>query len=74
MPATPPVRRGLSAVRCRERALRVLDMSPAERLAGEWWAEPFEREYHRARVEGLGECWIYRDVVDGRLWLHGFFD
>jgi protein ImuB len=64
----------VTAVRLGGRALRVLDLSAPERLGGEWWSEPFEREYHRARLEGLGECWIYRDVADGRLWLHGFFD
>ena len=64
----------LTAVRAGGRTLRVLELSPAERLAGEWWAEPFDRDYHRARVEGLGECWIFRDAADGRLWLHGFFD
>ena len=64
----------LTAVRAGGRTLRVLDLSPAERLAGEWWAEPFDRDYHRARVEGLGDCWIFRDAGDGRLWLHGFFD
>ena len=64
----------LTAVRAGGRTLRVLELSPAERLAGEWWAEPFDRDYHRARVEGLGDCWIFRDAADGRLWLHGFFD
>ena len=64
----------LAAVRLAGRTLQVLALSPAERLAGEWWSDPFDRDYHRARLEGLGECWIFRDVVDGRLWLHGFFD
>jgi protein ImuB len=64
----------LTAVRAAGRTLRVLALSPAERLAGEWWAEPFDRDYHRARIAGLGDCWIFRDAADGRLWLHGFFD
>jgi protein ImuB len=64
----------IAAVRCQGRTCRVLTFSPPERLAGEWWSEPFDRDYHRAVVEGLGECWIYRDGADGRLWLHGFFD
>ncbi|OFX19693.1 MAG: hypothetical protein A2V77_07120 [Anaeromyxobacter sp. RBG_16_69_14] len=54
--------------------LRVLALSPAERLAGEWWGDPFDRDYHRASIEGMGDCWIFRDAGDGRLWLHGFFD
>jgi protein ImuB len=64
----------VTAVRFAGRALAVVALSPAERLRGEWWTEPFDREYHRARLEGLGDCWIYRDAADGRLWLHGFFD
>jgi protein ImuB len=64
----------LAAVRAGGHAHRVLRLSPPERLAGEWWSEPFDRDYHRALLEGLGECWIYREGADGRLWLHGFFD
>ncbi len=52
----------------------VLSFEGPERLRGEWWSAPFDRDYYRARVEGLGECWLYRDGTDGRLWLHGFFD
>lgn len=52
----------------------VLSIEGPERLRGEWWSAPFDRDYYRARVEGLGECWLYRDGADGRLWLHGFFD
>ena len=36
--------------------------------------EPFDRDYYRVQLEGLGDCWIYRDGADGRLYLHGFFD
>jgi protein ImuB len=64
----------VAALRVGGRTLRVLSLSPAERLAGEWWGDPFDRDYHRARIEGLGDCWIFRDAGDGRLWLHGFFD
>jgi protein ImuB len=64
----------VTAVRVDGRAFAVASLSPPERLAGEWWSEPIDRDYHRALLEGLGECWIYRDGADGRLWLHGFFD
>jgi protein ImuB len=64
----------LAAVRFQGRTHRVLALSRPERLAGGWWSELFDRDYHRALLEGLGECWIYRDGSDGRLWLHGFFD
>jgi protein ImuB len=56
------------------RARAVLAMDGPERLRGEWWAGPFDRDYYRVRLDGLGDCWVYRDGGDGRLWLHGFFD
>ena len=56
------------------RARPVLAMDGPERLRGEWWAAPFDRDYYRVRLAGLGDCWVYRDGGDGRLYLHGFFD
>jgi len=64
----------LTALRVEGTARAVLAISGPERLAGEWWSEPFDRDYYRARLDGMGELWIYRDGRDGRLWLHGFFD
>lgn len=64
----------LTALRVDGRAHAVEAMEGPERLGGEWWNAPFERDYWRVRLEGLGDCWIYRDGRDGRLWLHGFFD
>jgi len=55
-------------------ARSVLAMEGPERIRGEWWASPFDRDYYRVRLEGLGDCWVYRDGGDGRLYLHGFFD
>jgi protein ImuB len=52
----------------------VLSWQGPERLAGEWWSERFDRDYYRVRLEALGDCWLYRDGADGRLYLHGFFD
>lgn len=75
---TPVVAEGeggrLTALRVDGRARAVLALDGPERLRGEWWAGPFERDYYRVRLEGLGDCWVYRDGGDGRLWLHGFFD
>ena len=64
----------ITAVRVGPRAWPVLALEGPERISGEWWASPFDREYWRVRLDGLGDCWIYRDGADGRLWLHGFFD
>ncbi|HEY6002639.1 MAG TPA: DNA polymerase Y family protein, partial [Anaeromyxobacter sp.] len=64
----------LTALRVDGRARDVLAISGPERLRGEWWLAPFDRDYYRVRLEGLGDCWVYRDGRDGRLYLHGFFD
>jgi protein ImuB len=64
----------LTSLRVDGRAHAVESMEGPERLGGEWWNRPFERDYWRVRLEGMGDCWIYRDGRDGRLWLHGFFD
>ncbi|HSN92691.1 MAG TPA: DNA polymerase Y family protein, partial [Anaeromyxobacteraceae bacterium] len=64
----------LTALRVGPRAHAVLGIEGPERLSGEWWASPYDREYYRVRLADLGDCWVYRDGADGRLWLHGFFD
>lgn len=64
----------LTALRVDGRAYAVEALAGPERLRGEWWSEPFDRDYYRARLAGLGDCWIYRDGADGHLYLHGLFD
>ena len=64
----------ITALRVEGRAHAVESMEGPERLEGEWWGAPFERDYWRVRLEGIGDCWVFRDGRDGRLWLHGFFD
>lgn len=64
----------LTALRIDGRAHGVLAFAGPERLCGEWWSSGFDRDYYRVRLDGLGECWVYRDGRDGRLYLHGFFD
>ncbi|MEJ2483894.1 MAG: hypothetical protein P8049_12480, partial [Gemmatimonadota bacterium] len=48
-----------------------------ERLSGDWWKDPYRREYFRA-CTGEGELlWLYREVRrNGKLhwWLHGWWD
>jgi protein ImuB len=64
----------LTALRLDGRAHAVLALAGPERIAGEWWGAPFDRDYYRVRLEGLGDLWVFRDGRDGRLWLHGLFD
>jgi protein ImuB len=77
-PPRPVVAEGeggrLTALRLDGSAHAVLALAGPERLAGEWWSDPFDRDYYRIRLQGLGDLWVYRDGRDGRLWLHGFFD
>ena len=45
------------------------------RLEGEWWAPaPFARDYYEVTTDDGGRYWLYRDRVDGRLYLHGVLD
>ena len=48
-----------------------------ERLSGDWWRDPYRREYYRV-CTGAGELlWLYREAgEDGepRWWLHGWWD
>jgi protein ImuB len=69
----------VTALRVEGRARAVVAIDGPERLRGEWWGGtdlvgPFDRDYYRVRLEGVGDCWVYRDGGDGRLYLHGFFD
>lgn len=63
----------LTAVRLDGRVHAVRALDGPERLAGEWWTRPFRRDYYRARLDGLGDCWLFEDG-EGVLYLHGFFD
>ena len=78
-PPAPIVAEGeggrVTALRIEGRARAAIAMDGPERLRGEWWAPaPFDRDYYRVRLDGLGDCWVFRDAADGRLYLHGYFD
>ena len=45
-----------------------------ERLRGEWWSRPFERDYFVAELTDGMRLWVYRDRRLRALFLHGFFD
>lgn len=43
-----------------------------ERLAGQWWAEPVQRDYYRALAPDGRLAWLFRSA-GGRWFLHGWF-
>lgn len=48
-----------------------------ERLSGDWWRDPYRREYYRVCTEAGELLWLYREAgEDGepRWWLHGWWD
>jgi protein ImuB len=54
---------------------RILAVAGPERLGGQWWTEtPFQRDYYRVHLEGLGPAWVYRRAGEGEFYLHGLFD
>ncbi len=54
---------------------KVLAIAGPERIGGPWWTEaPFQRDYYRVHLEGLGPAWVYRRAGEGRFYLHGLFD
>jgi protein ImuB len=46
-----------------------------ERIATGWWRErDIERDYYRVEAEDGTQAWVFRDLVDGNWFLHGYFD
>ena len=51
-----------------------------ERLSGDWWKDPYRREYYRACTEEGELLWLYREWRgrgkgrEAKWWLHGFYD
>jgi protein ImuB len=43
-----------------------------ERLCGEWWDRPFQRDYWRVDLQDGRRAWLYRE--DGHWLLHGWWD
>jgi protein ImuB len=57
--------------RRRERALR--HWGP-ERIETLWWrGRSVRRDYYRVAMEGGGQLWIFRRIVEGEWFLHGMF-
>jgi protein ImuB len=48
-----------------------------ERLSGDWWKDPYRREYFRVCTVDGELLWLYREIRrtgDLRWWLHGWWD
>ena len=48
-----------------------------ERLSGDWWKDPYRREYFRVCTADGELLWLYREIRrtgDLRWWLHGWWD
>ena len=49
-----------------------------ERLSGDWWKDPYRREYYRACTEEGELLWLFREWrgrgKEAKWWLHGFYD
>jgi protein ImuB len=48
-----------------------------ERLSGDWWRDPYRREYFRVCTVDGELLWLYREIRrtgDLRWWLHGWWD
>ena len=43
-----------------------------ERLVSQWWAEPVQRDYYRARAPDGRPAWLFRTSA-GRWFVHGWF-
>lgn len=55
----------------------VLAAEGPERLSGDWWEDPYRREYYRVCTDEGELLWIFREYRrDGRFrwWLHGWWD
>ena len=61
-------------------AVNTRDIATAEgpeRLSGDWWKDPYRREYFRACTVDGELLWLYREfrrTGDPRWWLHGWWD
>jgi protein ImuB len=48
-----------------------------ERLSGDWWKDPYRREYFRVCTSAGELLWLFREYRRSgelRWWLHGWWD
>jgi hypothetical protein len=61
----------------RGRRIAVAHALGPERLAGDWWKDPYTRDYWRCEAEdGVGQLVLFRekDVTAERWYVHGWYD
>lgn len=55
-------------------AQRLMAFNGPERLETQWWDQPCQRDYYRARTDQGQEVWVYREHGQPERWyLHGLF-
>ncbi len=61
--------------RCHDGAWkRIVDVAGPDRLSGGQWDRSYAREYFRVVTEDGLLLWIFRDALQGRWYLHGWWD
>jgi protein ImuB len=56
---------------------RIAAAEGPERLSGDWWKDPYHREYFRVCTGDGGLIWLFREYRPSgelRWWLHGWWD
>lgn len=56
---------------------RIAAAEGPERLSGDWWTDPYHREYFRVCTGDGGLIWLFREYRPSgelRWWLHGWWD
>lgn len=51
---------------------QIIDRVGPERISGEWWHEPFDRDYYRLTTASGDLLWVFKS--QGDFFLHGYFD
>ncbi len=70
VPEGPPI-----SIKWRNMDRRVIRFWGPERIATGWWRAPdVQRDYYRTEWEDGTHAWVFRDLRDGRWFLHGFFE
>lgn len=62
-------------LRCLGREWRVVEWTGPERIQTAWWTDSAcHRDYYQAVAAEGARFWLFRDLADGRWYLHGIYD